>query len=421
MASKTPHSVIRSFNRPARLFLVATLINGIVFSIWWLFFNFYILELGFSLEYLGLVTSVTSAAALLLGIPLGVLSDRIGRKKAMIWGVSIYIVAMGLEVLVLNPNMILVMAFISGAGHTLYFISQPPFMMKVSNAQNRTLLFSLNFGLVTLSGAVGSLFAGQLPALFGELLGVAADSASAYRAVLFSAVILSSLALLPLSLIREPHTANGDVVNNRAEKTNSVPVILNSLKTTFTRPITVKLSLPMLMLGFGSAILIPYMNIFFRDTFAISDQTLGILFSLSALMTGVGSLIAPRLTTELGSKIRAIVLTQSLSVVSLLILGFSPFFGLAAVAFLLRSALMNMSVPLYDAFSMEHVREQEQATVVSVKELAWQAGWTIGPFISGVVQESYGFTPLFITTAVLYAISIIMTWGFFHNTERKPI
>ena len=128
MASKTPHSVIRSFNRSARLFLVATLINGIVFSIWWLFFNFYILELGFNREYLGLVTSATSAAALLLGIPLGILSDRIGRKKAMIWGMSIYIDAMGLEVLVLNPNMILVMVFISGAGHTLYFISQSPFI-----------------------------------------------------------------------------------------------------------------------------------------------------------------------------------------------------------------------------------------------------------------------------------------------------
>ena len=70
---------------------------------------------------------------------------------------------------------------------------------------------------------------------------------------------------------------------------------------------------------------------------------------------------------------------------------------------------------------MEHVREQEQVTVVSVKERTWLADWTVGPFISGVVQESYGFTPLFITTAVLYAISIIMTWGFFHNTERKPI
>jgi len=45
---------------------------------------------------------------------------------------------------------------------------------------------------------------------------------------------------------------------------------------------------------------------------------------------------------------------------------------------------MNMSVPLYDAFSMEYVREYEQATVVSVNELAWQAGWTVGPFISQV-------------------------------------
>jgi hypothetical protein len=50
VASKTPHYVIHSFNKPARLFLVATLVNGIFFSIWWLFLNFYILELGFSRE-----------------------------------------------------------------------------------------------------------------------------------------------------------------------------------------------------------------------------------------------------------------------------------------------------------------------------------------------------------------------------------
>jgi len=117
------------------------------------------------------------------------------------------------------------------------------------------------------------------------------------------------------------------VVNNRYEKTNSVPEILHSLKTTITHSITLKLSLPMLMLGFGDAILIPYRNIFFRDTSAISDQTLGILFSLPALIRGIDSEIGPRLTTELGSKIRAIVITQSLSVVFLLMLGFTSFFG----------------------------------------------------------------------------------------------
>ena len=149
--------LVRSFNRSARLFLLATFINGIVYSIWWLFFNFYILELGYSREFLGLVTSITSASALLLGIPLGLLSDRIGRRKAMLWGVAIYVAAAGLEVIFLNPNLILLMAFISGAGHTLYFISQPPFMMKSSTVENRTLLFSINFALVTLS------FTGSIP------------------------------------------------------------------------------------------------------------------------------------------------------------------------------------------------------------------------------------------------------------------
>ena len=73
---------LRSFQRPARLFLLATVIDGITYSSWSLFFNYYMLGRGFDREFLGLVTTVNSSAALLLGIPLGMLSDRIGRKRA---------------------------------------------------------------------------------------------------------------------------------------------------------------------------------------------------------------------------------------------------------------------------------------------------------------------------------------------------
>ncbi len=412
--------LIQSFNRPARLFLLATLINGIVYSIWWLFFNFYILELGYSREFLGLVTSVTSASALLLGIPLGVLSDRIGRRKAMLWGVVIYVAASGLEVIVLKPNLILLMAFISGGGHTLYFISQPPFMMKASNSQNRTLLFSLNFALITLSGTFGNLFAGQMPSLFGSLLGVPADSALAYRAVLLTAVFLGSLSLIPLALLRTNHKNFNQEPEEQTTSDQSLSMILHSLKDTITRPITIKLSLPNLIIGFGAAILIPYMNIFFHDKFHISDQALGILFALSSLFTGIGAFIGPRLAIKMGTKIRAVVFTQWLSLLFMLLLGFSPYFFLAALAFLIRSALMNMSVPLYDTFSMEQVQEREQATVVSVKETAWQLGWTFGPYISGIVQETHGFTPLFIVTSALYAIATLFVWLFFRDSEEPP-
>jgi predicted MFS family arabinose efflux permease len=101
------------------------------------------------------------------------------------------------------------------------------------------------------------------------------------------------------------------------------------------------------------------------------------------------------------------------------VMGFSPFFWMVAIGFLMRGTLMNMAVPLYSAFSMEQIPEREQGTVNSVKELAWQVGWAVGPYISGLVQLSFGFTPLFVTTAVLYALAILVTWIFFGQKEHS--
>jgi MFS family permease len=384
-----------------------------------LFFNFYILERGFDREFMGLVTTAPSVAALVLGIPFGLLSDRLGRKRAMLLGVGVYVAAIAMEVTVLDPNLILLAAFLNGAGSTLYFLSQAPFMMKASTPENRTLLFSMNFGLITLSGAVGNLFAGQLPAFFGNLLSVPGDSAAAYQAVLLMAAALSSLTLIPLSLIRETHYTTAYKMDSQVVGGDvaSAGIIAPTLVHTLTREITLKLAFPNLLIGFGAAILMPYMNVFFRDKFAITDQTLGILFSLSSLLTGFGTLIGPRLAEGKGGKIRAVVFTQGISLVFLFVLGFSRILGLTVIAFLVRGTLMNMAVPLYGAFAMEQVGESEQATVNSVKELAWSVGWAVGPYISGVVQESYGFTPLFILTGVLYAAAILLTWLFFRKND----
>ena len=399
---------LRSFSRPAKLFLLATAIDGVIYSAWTLFFNFYILERGFDREFLGLVTTMTSLATLILGFPLGMLSDRIGRKRAMLLGVSVYIAATILEITVLKPSLILAMAFIGGAGYTFYFLSQAPFMMRVSSSQHRTLLFSFNFGLITLTGTAGNLFAGQLPAMFGGWLDVPASSASAYQAVMLAAILTGSLMLIPLALIREPKAETQLPTSDQAK---------SPLGKTFFKPLTIQLTLPNIVIGFGAAILIPYLNVFLKEQFSIPDPLLGLLFSLSALLTGIGSILGPRLADSMRSKIKAITLTQSLSLGFLLLLGFSPFLWLASLGFLMRAALMNMGAPLFDAFSMEQVQEHEQATVNSIRILGWQAGWAIGPYISGLVQEAYGFAPLFTATALMYALATWFTWHFFLRRE----
>jgi MFS family permease len=399
---------IRTFNRDARLFLWMTTISGIIFSGWQLFFNIYMLQSGVTREFLGVVNSLPSLTGLLLGIPIGRLSDRIGRKRALV----ISIVFSGLsflgQVTFKQPALVLVMSGLAGIFNMFLIVSVSPLMMKLSTLENRTMLFSLNYGVQTLAGAVGSLFAGQLPGLFGSLLQVGSTSAVAYQAVLIVTVLLGTTALIPLWMMKEPQTL---------QTQPKADVATPSPKSGLTR-LTVKLATPQFLIGIGAAILIPYMNIFFKDRYQISDSLLGLLFGLSSLFVGIGSIMGPRLTTQLGGKIRTVAFTQLASVVFMLMVGFVPSLWIAGFAVLMRSALMNMSAPLYSAFCMEQTPEHQQGYVSSVLNIAWQIGWSFGPFLSGWVQERYGFAPLFITTSVLYVLAVGVMWRFFNNTEK---
>src|SRR6266487_1441607 len=185
---------LRTFNRNARLFLWVTIINGIILSGWQLFFNIYMLQSGHTREFLGIVNSMPALTGLIFGLPLGRFSDRIGRKQALMIGVAFSSLGYFGQVIFKQPVLIVSMSAISGIFFMLIIVSISPLMMKLSDASNRTLLFSLNYGLQTIAGAVGSLFAGQLPAVFGTLLHVDATDAVAYQAVLITTILFGTTA-----------------------------------------------------------------------------------------------------------------------------------------------------------------------------------------------------------------------------------
>ena len=82
---------------------------------------------------------------------------------------------------------------------------------------------------------------------------------------------------------------------------------------------------------------------------------------------------------------------------------------------------MNMAAPLYSAFCMEQTPEHQQGLTNGVLNIAWQMGWSVGPYVSGVVQEKYGFAPLFVATTLLYLLAIAVMWRFFHNVEDPQL
>ena len=82
---------------------------------------------------------------------------------------------------------------------------------------------------------------------------------------------------------------------------------------------------------------------------------------------------------------------------------------------------MNMGHPLYSAFAMEQVQERERATVSGLMGMSWNLGWTIGPFLSGYMQEhpNIGFQPIFVITCVLYVVASVLEKVFFQHIDDR--
>jgi MFS family permease len=142
-----------------------------------------------------------------------------------------------------------------------------------------------------------------------------------------------------------------------------------------------------------------------------------VIFAISCVVTGVATIAAPLLAARLG-KVRSVALVQGASLPFLLAIGFAPSPALAVGAFWMRGALMNMGGPIYNAFTMEQVAQGERATVNALAGVTWNLGWAVCPYVSGVVQERWGFGPLFVATAALYGVGSALTYWFFAGSER---
>ena len=411
---KSSLNEVRGYNRSIKLFLFVPILFGLYYAVKGLFFNFYILTMGMDRDFLGIANGMTPMATLILAFPIGILTDRIGRKRTAQIGMIVTAVFYLTFLSTQNEILILITLLFSGVGETMYMIAATPLLTRLTTQENRVAVFSLRSALYSISGVVGSFIGGQMPLWFDSLFGIQPESFASYRGILLSVFFLLLLTLIPISMIPK-----GDGEARKAVIENPVRgQVWKDLGSLLKKKVVWQLFLPNLAIGLGAALMVPYLNLFMREKFLASDQMLGVLFSIAALITGFGTLLSPWLARRMGGRIHALVFTQGTSLFFLLVLGFSPWLGIAVLGFWGRNAFMNMAQPLYNAFSMEQVSETEQGTLNSLLTLSWNTGWALMPMVSGVIQARYGFSPIFITTGILYALSTAMIWAFFKDVPE---
>ncbi len=395
-------SAVQGFSTNARLYLVSTLLLGSTTSLQYLFFNLYILSLGFDQAFVGLLAGLTATTTALTALPTGLFLLRIGYRNTLILGLGCSLTALIGWTLVPATPVLVGAAILYGLGTSLLMVASSPLMVAVSSERARTHLFGIQFGLNTLAGVAASLIGGYLPRWFDALTNQPMGDAAGYRAVLLVAAALTFAAFIPVLRLRglrgarQPRMRWADLQSQRGMLTRLLLIEVAG--------------------ALGAGMLMPFINVFYRIRYGLGDTSLGALFAISSLTTGIAALLAPAMAGRIG-KVRAIVLTQALSIPLLLAMGYIPLASVSAAFYLVRTALMNMSGPLFAALAMGLVPAAMRPLTASLLMLAWNGGWALSSYVSGYLQVSTGFGPLFSITASLYIVSIVLTYVWFRNVE----
>lgn len=398
---------IRAFSRNARLYLVSQAIYGTAIGIFQLLFNFYVLSLGYDEAVLGNLVAARSMTSLIMAIPCGFLTDRIGKRNSIVISIAGYSASVGLMLLFPSSLMFLAMNIVQGLAQSLSGVAMGPFLMENSKDTERTYLFSISSGLQMTTISIGQWIGGYLPTWIALRLAISALNTKSYAMSLWTVALISLLSVMPILFV-------SNLISKKSDRPTFAPM-------SFIRnnPGKIqKLILPTLITSIGAGLIMPFMNVYFRNVHQQSDTSIGMIFAWGSLAMGIGLIIAPALAERFG-KIQIVVLSQALSVPFLMMLGFAPWFGIVLLAYYMRTMLMNMSSPIYSTYVMEQVDPESRGMLASLTSMASNFGWALSPTISGYLQIRYGFGPPFVLTILLYSISIGMYYLWFWRPDIK--
>ncbi|MBN1504772.1 MAG: MFS transporter [Candidatus Eisenbacteria bacterium] len=370
-----------------------------------LLLNLYFKELGFSESYIGTVLSRTNLAPVILALPLGLVVGRFTFKSLLTFATLVMAVGYAFQVLTGNRDAIILAGFVAGVGSAVFRVSAAPFFMRHSSEKERTYLFSMNFAASTGGAFVGSLIGGFLPAAFSYFTQLSHEQ---FRYALLTGSIIMTLSAFPfVSIVEEKPDLKA---HSR---------FLTNLRKTDWRLIG-KLCVPTFIVGVGAGLIIPFLNLYFKDVFGASAETIGILFAVLQCFMTAGTLVGPLLVPRLGL-MRSVVVTQLASIPFMLTLCFSRSFPVVVGAFLMRGALMNMNQPMSTHFAMEAVRKEEHAVTNSMLMLSWTGSWVLSVQWGGILIERYSYVPSFVVAIVLYVVSSFLYYYFFRNVEVERL
>ena len=380
--------------------LIFSSISSSFWAIYKVVFNLFLGDIGYTNQFIGQVTSVEMLGSAILGIIIGILGDKIGKKKMLL------ISSMGFGILILIRSIfpykfiLLFLGFISGGFMSSRTLLLNSYIIDITDHSIRGTAFGYNFAIFMGSGVLGNFVGGYM----GEYLGL--------KATLYITGICYAVSPIFLRKISE---STGD-------KNISFKKVFDFSEYNKDERYIIKFYLlRTIAVAFGAGLFVNFGSVIYRDLFDMSPSLIGISLSIAQFGAAVGSALSPILSKRFGPFKYTFIL-NSLVIPLIIGLGFIRIPLLFIVLYALRFTFMNMTTPVETSSVLSSLPKSRITSINSLKNAANFLTRSLAATIFGVVSMlPQGYTYLFLISSVFYAIALFFMHKLFIPLKKSGI
>jgi MFS family permease len=410
---------MKLFSYNARLYLLHVIGMDMIHGTWEVIFNLYLLAAGFGVDFIGLRVLIAGVSRSVAAIPMGWLSDRIGRKAGFILGDGMGAAIALLQIMTVNPMLLLVAPAVGSFFGALHQVTEPAFMAENSEKRERVHLFSVSDSLRTFSAMAGSLIAGFLPLWVAQTFNF--NTLDAYRIATFIGISWWFLSLIPAVMLR---THRQNQTATPAQKLTGLSALWKNVKNPM---LIAKFVVIDALIALGAGFVVPLFNVFFKEGVHAHEHEIGITFATGSAFLAIAALLSPFVVEKLG-KVRTVFYTRLLSIPFIVVMAFIPnvsnelnalsVLSVVGLAYVARTMFMNMSNPAYSALSMETLAPGERATFIGFSAATAGVLTGLGGLVGSQLMNAGDFRTPFLIMSAMYLLSATFYWVFFRDLER---
>lgn len=377
----------------------------------------YLTEAGLNARQTGLLLTLTLVGDTLISLWITTHADRLGRRRMLVVGAGLMLLAGVLFALTRSFWLLLLAAtvgVISPSGNEVgpFLAIEQASLAQIVPAERRTALFSWYNLIGSFSTAAGALFGGALAQV---LLGRGMAPLSSYRAV------VTAYALLGVLLAALFSRLSGAVEAARFEQ--KAAAALPGLHR--SRGVVFRLAALFSLDAFGGGFVVQSIVAYwFRQRFGVEPGLLGAILFGANVLAGISALSAASIARRIGL-IRTMVVTHLPSSLLLMCVPLMPTLPLAIAVLLLRFSISQMDVPTRQAYTLAMVQPDERSAAAGVTGMARTLGASLAPVITGRLLANPALlgAPFFLAGGIkiTYDLLLLRSFGRLTAPEEEGV